>query len=334
MVDVTCLATERYVNAVAWNKNGTRVAALSGFGSFIRIWDAATFDVVADFERYGGAYNGNSFAFLHDGSLLLPAPIGRSPDPPYQELFLSSFEQIDADTGERIRYIKDDFYDRGRRRIMDTFAVAPGGLIAAGIPTGNPSLISLFDTASWTLTRNIDLSKNSSPSGFARSLALSHDGLRLAVGTANGFLKVYDTASGDARLEQTFADASYAISAVAFSRDGAAIAVGGSKTYGANGGAKRMVRFLDVASNEVLGLPLDTAIGNVYSLSFAANGLIAIAGSNTLAVAQLSRGTLRTVSAEAGHDFYSVSFSVDGRLAASKGSTVLVYPRNDAGSLA
>ncbi len=328
MVEVTRLSTERYVNAVAWNKEGTRVAALSGFGCFVTIWDAATYEVLADFERYGGAYNGNSFAFLHDGSLLLPAPIGRSPDPPYQELFLSSFEQIDADSGERIRYIKDDFYDRGRRRIMDTFAVAPSGLLAAGIPTGNPSLISLFDTTSWTLSRNIDLSRDPKPRGFARSLALSRDGTRLAVGTANGFLKVYDTTSGDALLEKDFADASYAISAVAFSRDGATIAVGGSKPYGANGGAKRMVRFLVVDGADVLGVALDSAVGNVYSLCFADDGLVAIAGSNSLSVARLvPTRPLDTLSSVAGRDFYSVSFSSDGRLAASKGSAVLIHPR-------
>lgn len=326
MAEVTRLSTESYLNAVAWNKDGSRLAALSGFGGFIRIWDARSWDVLSDFTRYGGAYNGNSFAFLGDGSLLLPAPIGRSPDPPYQELFLSSFEQIDAHSGERIRYVKNAFYDRGRRRIMDTFAASARGQLAAGIPTGNPSLISLFETEGWVLVGNIDLSPDAAPRGFARSLALSGNAARLAVGTANGLLKIFDTENGEPVLEMDFADPSYAISAVAFSPDASMVAVGGSRSHGSAGGGKRTVRFVAVDGARELDGAIDGAIGDVYSLSFAPDGVIAIAGSNSLTVSRVTDTSPPQVLASyVGRDSYSVAFSPQGRLAASKGSTVLIY---------
>ena len=113
MVEVACLPVEGYLNAVAWNRDGSRLAALSGFGNQLTVWDTVSWSVDSCFPRYGGAYSGNSLAFLADETLLLPAPIGRSPDPPYRELYLSSFEQIHATTGKRVRYVEDKFFDRG-----------------------------------------------------------------------------------------------------------------------------------------------------------------------------------------------------------------------------
>ena len=324
MVEIVSLAVEGYLNAVAWNAGGSRLAALSGFGNQITIWDTQTWKQVAGFPRYGGAYSGNSLAWLADGSLLLPAPMGRSPDPPFRELYLTSFEQIDPKSGKRLRYVEDKFYDRGRRRIMETFSVAQGTQVA-GIPTGNPALISLFDAVPWKLRMNFDVTEGDPRYGFARALALSTDGTTLAVGTANGNLKTFDVASGEPLLDRDLTKPPFAIGAVAFSRCGRHIAIGRSRGYVAGGEREPMLRIVDAATLEDVGEPV-AALEDVYALSWGPTGEIAVAASNAMMVARLGTdGALVPLAAEAARDVYSVAFSPAGHLAAAKGSTVVVY---------
>lgn len=325
MVEVARLSVEGYLNAVAWNKDGSRLAALSGFGNYVTVWDAETWEVARSFTRYGGVYSGNSLSYLSDGSLLLPAPVGRSPDPPYQELFLSSFEQIDPDTGKRIRYVEDRFYDRGRRRIMETFSVSQGSLVA-GIAAGNPALVSLFGTQPWSLRRNLEVSEGDPRRGFARSLSLSPEGSKLAIGTANGHLKTFDTETGRGLLDKDFSEVPYAISATAFSRDEAYIAIGRAKNFLPNASDIQMLRILNADTLEDVQRVPQASIESVYSLSWGPDWRIALAASNVMEVATLdSGGSFRCLASYPGRDFYSVSFSPMGQLAAAKGSTVLIY---------
>lgn len=324
MAEIASLAVEGYLNAVAWNPSGSRLAALSGFGNQITIWDAATWKRIHTFPRYGGAYSGNSFAWLADGSLLLPAPKGRSPDPPFRELYLTSFEQIDPKSGKRIRYVEDKFFDRGRRRIMETFSVAQGAKVA-GIATGNPALISLFDASPWKLEMNFDVTAGDPRYGFARGLALSHDASSLAVGTADGRLRTYDAMSGEPLAERDFGAPPFAIGAVAFSRDGRWLAIGRSRGYVAGGEREPMLRLLETATLEDVGEP-DAALDDVYALSWGPTDEIAVAASNAMMVARLGAdGALVPLAAEAARDVYSVAFSPAGHLAAARGSTVKVY---------
>lgn len=87
------LRVDNYVNAVAWNTAGSRLATLSNFGGTVTIWDAKAWNVVNEFDRYGGPFSYNSFAFLPDGTLLTAAPIGKSPDPKYATLAIFSLIQ-------------------------------------------------------------------------------------------------------------------------------------------------------------------------------------------------------------------------------------------------
>lgn len=324
MVEIASLPVEGYLNAVAWNAAGSRLAALSGFGNQITVWDTQTWQEIANFPRYGGAYSGNSLAWLADGTLLLPAPMGRSPDPPYRELYLTSFEQIDAKSGKRVRYVEDKFFDRGRRRIMETFSVA-GGTQVAGIPSGNPALISLFAAAPWKLEMNFDVTEGDPRYGFARALALSTDGAILAVGTANGIVKTFDARTGEPLLERDLSKPPFAINAIAFSRDGRHVAIGRSRGYVTGYEREPMLRILEAATLEDVGEP-GAALEDVYSISWGPTGEIAVAASNAMMVARIAGdGALVPLSAEPARDVYSVAFSPAGRLAAAKGSTVLVY---------
>ncbi len=325
MVEIASLGVEGYLNAVAWNIDGSRLAALSGFGNQITVWDVKSWREIASFSRYGGAYSGNSLAYLADGTLLLPAPIGRSPDPPYRELYLTSFEQIDPSSGKRVRYVEDKFFDRGRRRIMETFAVARG-LQVAGIPTGNPALISLFQAAPWALKANFDVTEGDPRYGFARALALSHDGGRLAVGTANGRVKTFDTTTGEPVLDRDFGSPSVAISAVALSRDGRYLALGRSRGYAASAERVTMLRILSADTLEDVGPGAAVPFENVFSIAWGAGHEIAVASSDRMEVARVEPdGTFVSRAAQPARDFYSVAYSPAGQLAAAKGSSVSIY---------
>jgi len=112
------LHVKSYINAVAWNMDGSRLAALSDGGSTITLWETKTWTVLNEFHRYSGAYAGNSLAFLPDGTLLTAAPIGDySGDPRYantpltdsryksQEIF--SLIRWNPETGKIVGYIPD-----------------------------------------------------------------------------------------------------------------------------------------------------------------------------------------------------------------------------------
>ena len=75
--EIRRLPVKGYVNAVAWNVDGTRLAALSNFGSAVTVWETKTWAVLKEYLRYNGAsYAFNSLAFLPDGALLTSSPIG------------------------------------------------------------------------------------------------------------------------------------------------------------------------------------------------------------------------------------------------------------------
>ena len=325
MVEIASLPVDGYLNAVAWNASGSRLAALSGFGNKITVWHADTWKEVASFPRYGGAYSGNSLAWLADGTLLLPAPMGRSPDPPYRELYLTSFEQIDARSGKRVRYVEDKFFDRGRRRIMETFSVA-GGTRVAGIPSGNPALISLFQAAPWTLEMNFDVTEGDPRYGFARALALSADGAFLAVGTANGHVKTYDARTGEPLLDRDISKPPFTISAVAFSRDGRYLAVGRSRGWVKGYEREPMLMIMDAETLDDTGPGPQAALDDVYSIAFGPTLEIAVAASNQMVLGRIATdGGFTPLGAEPARDVYSVAFSPAGHLAAARGATVLVY---------
>ena len=181
-----------YVNAVAWNGDGSRLAVLSDFGRTMDIWEAASWTVSKSFHRYGGGYSGNSLAFLPDGTLLTSAPIGRSPDPMFKTLAIFSLIQWNPDTGHPLRYIPDPGgLPAGMASKIgpaDPFVVSADGSLVAGSCMRN---VLLYNTHDWSLVRRLMTPPTPKHGDFVRSLAISPDNRHLALGTGFGWVHLF-----------------------------------------------------------------------------------------------------------------------------------------------
>jgi len=74
--EIRRLHVNGYINAVAWNADGSRLATEGYFGSVITLFDTANWRLLKESEGLGGAYSFNSLAFLHDNTLLTATPTG------------------------------------------------------------------------------------------------------------------------------------------------------------------------------------------------------------------------------------------------------------------
>jgi WD40 repeat protein len=250
------LQTKGFINAVAWNADGTRLAALSLYGSTITIWETKNWTVVKEFERCSGPYSNNSLAFLPDGSLVTSAPVGTdcSKDPrsaetdrKYGVLSMFSVIQWNPDTGKPVRYYPEMPYPPPDRtvRAANTFAASKDGAFIGAISgrdvllyeTHGATLVRTLKTPSlpahpelWTESYRKQVAAHPPTSfpDYAKSLAFSPDGKELAVGTLSGMVNFFTLKDG--ALRYSFAaypfTSSLCVRAIAYSPDGQSIATG------------------------------------------------------------------------------------------------------------
>ncbi len=119
-----------------------------------------------------------------------------------------------------------------------TAAFSPDGAWLAG--GGEEGLLHLWDAATGVLRW-----KKMAHDGTIRGIAWSSDGKRIATGSADGTARAWDAAGGEAIarvLRHSFKADAEMVGSVAFSPDGASLAVGGA----------HILRLWDVATGEVL----------------------------------------------------------------------------------
>ncbi len=246
------VSVDGYINAVAWNSNGSRLAVLSNFGGAVTIWRAINWNIVNNFNRNGGAYSQNSFAFLPDGTLLTAAPIGVSRDPRYTTFAESSLVQWDAATGQPLRYVPDLGYPPRdlpyRIGPVDTFVVSNDGAIVAGI---NGSSVFLFSIPGWSISRRIVIPPTPKHPDYPASVAISPDARQLAIGTGFGHVHLYnmeDTAPAHS-FTAFPGDALHYCEAINFSSDGQLLVTGrgGTSVGEVDDGWTRLWRISDFA---------------------------------------------------------------------------------------
>src|SRR6266568_3697543 len=143
--------------------------------------------------------------------------------------------------------------------------------------------------------------------GSILSVALSIEGELLAVGTANGEIRLWSIASGTSLL--TYQGHSDGIRSISFSRDGRMLA---------SGSDDHTVRLWDVRSGDCLQT-LQGHSGWVWSVAFSPEGDMLVSGSEdqTICLWEVSSGKRITVLNGCNSWVWSVAFSPNGSLLAS-----------------
>jgi WD40 repeat protein len=261
MQEIKRLHVKGAINAIAWNKDGSRLAALSLYGSTITVWETKNWGIINEFHRSGGSYSNNSFVFLPDGSVLTAAPLGdykKDPDSvnlpapfnKYETLEIFSLIQWNPETGVPVRYIPDlGFPPKDVSiKITDTFALSKDGSMIAAIRADD---VLLYETSRGSLVRKLLIPRISTakfiwskyhrkplpfPSFFADSpysLAFSPNGKELAVGTMFGMVHFFNVKDGTLRNSlEAYPGGLFTCEAIAYSSDGRFIATG--KAYSSN----------------------------------------------------------------------------------------------------
>ena len=336
------LRVRDYINAVAWNADGSRLAALSNFGGTVTIWETVTWTVVSEFHRYGGAYSFNSLAFLPDGTLLTSTPVGKSPDPLFKTLAIFSLIQWNPETGQPLRYIPDLGYPPKSLVVpigaTQTFTVSRDASMVAGI-SGRDVL--LYRTDGWSLVGQLVTPPTSKyPADFVRAvpnrppfhpdhaacLAFSPDGRSLAVGTGFGNMHLFELPGGTLRLSFSVfaADWGAGCDAVDFSPDGRLLATGSHVAIGQPAdGWTRLWRVTDGSLVE----RLFGGAGSVRTISWSGKrNLLAAGDDRVLLVWRFDPpdSPARLV-AKIDEVTFSTAFSPRGVLAAAHANNVSIY---------
>jgi len=225
------LRVDGYINAVAWNADGSRLAALSNFGGTITVWDASSWKKITEFQRYGGAYSSNSFSYLSDGSLLTTAPIGKSPDPRYETLSIFSLIQWNPETGQAIRYIPSvEHPTKENGGMADMFAVSPDRNLIAAID--NWTHVSIYSAKDGAFIRSFSVPPLPIHLDRPRSTALPPNQKELAIGTDGGKLYYFDPINGTLlRQFDVFKNDEYSCGALAYNFNGELIAIAKNKKF-------------------------------------------------------------------------------------------------------
>ena len=167
-----------YLQGIAWNSNGSKLATLSAFGSLITIWDTQNWQKVREISQYAGTYAGDSIAWTRDGMLLASAG-AKIPDDGIYSLNLWN-----PTTGELVKRIAGPPIAEGawKHNQANKFVLSrSGALLAMTLLHGGNQLI-VFDTRDWSIRRVLEIAAPPSAQlGWASSFAFARDDRSIAI---------------------------------------------------------------------------------------------------------------------------------------------------------
>jgi WD40 repeat protein len=350
--EVQRLKVKGYINAVAWNVDGSRLAALSEFGSVITLWETKTWTKLNEFRRVSGPYAFNSLEFLPDGTLLTANAGSIDKTKSYDDAYLAdvkhngeniaalghfSLIQWNPETGTPLHYFpnvehpsKDIPEHVG---ITDTFTVSKDGSLIAGI---NGWGMELYD-AKGNLLRHMAIPLMPGHyKEFLEAVAFSPDGKELAVSNISGIVYFVSVADGSiVRSLTAFPQNQYHASALAYSSDGRFIATGKYKNHNVREPNNLSTYIWQVSDGQLIAsLPGSTEpIGDkeeanvVRTMSWSpVGGILAVGDDGSLRIWSISESkqTLLLVKQMA-HGTFCLSFSPQGVLAATDNNQVVIY---------
>ena len=333
--EIRRLRVDGYLNAVAWNADGSRLAALSNFGGTVTLWDSHSWAVANRFHRYSGAYSANSLVFLPDNTLLTNAPIGRSPDLNYTTLYIFCLIQWNAETWQVIRYIPD--LNKLPNELLDkvassnTFVASHDSSLVAVISKGHNVL--LFETKGWSVVRHFETPPTPDHGDFASAVSISQDGRKVAIGTGFGYVYVYGVDDGRTlRSFHAFPDIvpplklAPSCSAIAFSPDGQILATGrdSNDVSETDDGWVRLWRVEDGA----LLARFAGGVGDARTIAWSPKGNYLVVGDDrSLRLWQIQQMPQQSpdLIKKIRNNSFSAAFSPSGVLAVSNGAEVVIY---------
>jgi WD40 repeat protein len=193
---IQSLPHKNYVQGLAWNSDGSKLATLSDFGALVTIWNAKTWEKEREIRQYSAAYSGPGIGWTYDGKLLTSAGAKTQPEGIY------SMNLWDPATGALVKRIEGPPIPPGayKHNQANTIAVSKSGSLAAIILSHIANTVPIFGAPDWSINRIIEL-EGAPPFkvGYATAVAFAPDGRSVAIANA-GNLQIIDLQDGHTRL--------------------------------------------------------------------------------------------------------------------------------------
>jgi WD40 repeat protein len=321
------LSLKDYLQAIAWSPDGSKLAALSSFGSLITIWDTHSWRKIREISQFGGTYAGDSLAWTHDGMVLASAGAKVPEDGIY------SLNLWNPNTGELVKRIVGPPVPEGawKHNQAAKFVLSNDRSLLAMTFLHTHDQLIIFDTSNWTINRVLDIPVPSSAQrGSATSFAFSPNNKVIAI-TNSRDLQTISLEDGSVifsilAYEHSDPHAGPIVDSLTYSPDGNVIA-GAATFFPSLINDTGPVRIWS-AANGTLIAKLPTRDSSFGMISWSQDGakLAAAGAGGIVQVLQIepdvskSKVVLEFGDARAG----LVAFSPDGRLAAGGHFSVMI----------
>jgi WD40 repeat protein len=181
------LPHKNYVQGLAWNSDGSKLATLSDFGALVTIWDAKTWEKELEIRQYSAGYAGPGIGWTLNGNLLTSAGAET------QDEGIYSMNLWNPVTGVLVKKIEGPPIRPGdvKHNQAFTIGVSKSGFLAAIILGHIQSKVMIFNTADWSIQRIIEL-EGVPPlkAGFATAIAFAPDDRSIAIANGGNLLMV------------------------------------------------------------------------------------------------------------------------------------------------